>query len=221
MPSKNIVKHFVSDTVYHAYNRGANKDLVFKNEVDYRVLLGLFKKKLSPTLSIIDKHTGHTSEVENDEYIGEEVQLLGFCLMPNHYHLIIKQYTESGMTELIRSVFTSYSMYFNKRYGRSGSLFQGVYKATDINNEKHLGYLSAYIHLNPVKDGLVKNPEEWEWSSYDYYLGKKRAEWLSTETFFNLAYTGNSIANYRDALKDYVKKKDDFDILPNAILIEG
>lgn len=94
--------------------------------------------------------------------------------MPNHYHLLLRQKTISGLTEFIRSLSTSYSMYFNKKYRRVGSLFQGIFKATDIRDENYLLWVSRYIHRNPP------DFQTYPYSSYDDYLGNRNTDWLNT-----------------------------------------
>lgn len=223
MPNKNIVKTYVEGGIYHAYNRGANKEPIFRDAGDYVVLLGILKKYLSPTTVTYDPLTGKKTLVENRLYVGDEVSLMTYCLMPNHYHFIIKQESIDGMTELLRKVFTSYSVYFNKKYKRVGSLFQGVYKASNVINQKYLMHLSAYIHLNPVKDGLVSSVDGWKWSSYEYLIGVKKAKWLKSNELLELCSEGISLINYKVALREYTElelKNSEDSYLPQNILIE-
>jgi len=91
--------------------------------------------------------------------------------MPNHFHLLIRQDTDLSISNLMLKVVTSYSKYFNRRYDRVGSLFQGPFKAVNISTDSYLLWLSAYIHQNPKVAGLVKNLEAYQWSSYPDFVG--------------------------------------------------
>ena len=189
MPSRNTVKQYLENGLYHIYNRGVEKRDIFLDDQDYNVFLHLLKFYLSPIKS--EKHplselTGFNPvRVRPLANLGEEVELLCYCLMPNHFHLLIKQKTQDGMKKLLRRLLTTYSMYFNRRYDRVGHLFQGIYKAALIANDSYLLHLSRYIHLNPremTRFNLVSYP----YSSYAYYLGEKKAGWLNTD--FILSY---------------------------------
>lgn len=104
----------------------------------------------------------------------QKVDLMCYCLMPNHFHLLIRQNRPPSVTEFMRSVSTAYSMYFNKKYKRVGSLFQGIFKAVDIKDEPYLLWVSRYIHRNP------ENFSSFLYSSYADYLGKRQTGWLNT-----------------------------------------
>lgn len=197
MPSKNRVKEYADQSVYHIYNRGNNKDLIFIDEQDYAVFMNLLKRHLS-------------EQPTNDELgrpyknFNEMIDLLAFCLMPNHFHLLIYQEEAGSMTQLMRSVATSYTGYFNKRHGRIGRLYQDVFKASLVNEEDYWLHISRYIHLNPI------NWQTWEWSSLPYYLGNKQASWvkpsLVLDSFFDTS-------EYYDFLCDYESYKEMLDEL--------
>lgn len=173
MPSRNSIKIDVADSFYHVYNRGVNKQKIFNDERDYAVFLSLFKR-----------HLGLEPEKDQSgrEYpnYSEDIELLSFCLMPNHFHLLFYQHKERAMTDLMRSVCTAYTMYFNKRYGRIGHLFQGRFKASLIQRDSYLLHISRYIHLNS------KDYNEWPYSSLSYYLNRAHAEWIHPERILAL-----------------------------------
>lgn len=178
MPAKNTVKQFIKNGYYHAYNRGVEKRLIFQDLQDYSVFLHFLKKYLDPTLEIkgSDPHP-----------LSKEVELLAFCLMPNHFHLLVKQKSLDGITKLIRAVCTNYVMYFNNKYDRVGTLFQGKYKAASVEEDIYFLHLSRYIHLNPYPGS---DPITYSFSSYSYYLGNKKAAWVKPEeilSFFKIA----------------------------------
>ncbi len=138
---------------------------------DYAFFLHLIKGALSPPekQKLFDEGIFRP---RRKNFYGK-IDLLCYVLMPNHFHFILRQNDKSTITEFIRSILTSYSMYFNKKYGRVGALFQGVFKAIDIHEENHLLWLSRYIHLNPI------NFTNYPYSSYDDYLQKKNTSWIN------------------------------------------
>ena len=193
MPAKNVNKKFVTDGIYHVYNRGVEKRKIFLDDQDYRVFLHLLKYYLSP---FTDKKLHPITTTGNLQLIRprplknlqNEVKLLAYCLMPNHFHLLLKQKNLDSMTKLLRRLSTTYALYFNRRYKRVGYLFQGRYKAVLIDNNDSLLHISRYIHLNPqelirlTRSDLVTYP----YSSYPYFLGLKTALWLKPQIVLSL-----------------------------------
>src|SRR3990167_5250179 len=123
MPSRNTVKEFAPDHYYHIYNRGVEKRQIFLDDQDYTVFIGLIKKYL----------TGQNNNKNNRhkfENLSGQVELLAYCLSPNHFHLLLYQTDKDAISKLMRRLSTGYVMYFNNRYTRVGGLFQGIYKAS-------------------------------------------------------------------------------------------
>lgn len=184
MPAKNSVKQFIEHGHYHIYNRGVEKRDIFLDKQDYLVFLHFLKKYLDPNLGS-DPFWKYKS-------LTNEVELLTFCLMPNHFHLLAKQITKNGITKLLRAICTNYVMYFNKKYERVGGLFQGKYKAVLVLDDIYLLHLSRYIHLNPPEGS---DPVNYPYSSYQYYLGYKNSSWIKPEeilSFFKTAQKNHS-----------------------------
>ncbi len=171
MPQKNSIKIYYENAFYHVYNRGVEKRNIFLDRDDHLAFLHLIKTALVPAPSPMQ---GGTLSRNRRKKFHDKIDFLAYCLMPNHYHLLLRQTTISGLTEFIRSLSTSYSMYFNKKYRRVGSLFQGVFKAIDIREENYLLWVSRYIHRNPP------DFQTYPYSSYDDYLGKRKTDWLKT-----------------------------------------
>ena len=132
-----------------------------------------------------------------------------YCLMTNHYHLLLE--TPLGnLSQIMRHINGAYTTYFNTRRQRSGHLFQGRYKAIVVDADEYAEELSRYIHLNPVRAGIVERPEEYQWSSYQYYIGhRKKPEWLKTD--FILDYFGKKVftaqKRYREFVNAFVNKE--------------
>lgn len=148
MPAKNVIKEYKENTYYHLYNRGVAKNDIFSDDQDYKIFLSYLKLYLSPkNPELSDFKTSPSRILKN---YSSQIDLLCFCLMPNHFHLLVFQKDLSTINFFTKSLLTKYSMYFNKKHHRIGSLFQGPYKAVEVTNENQLIYLSKYIHLNPT-----------------------------------------------------------------------
>lgn len=171
MPRKNVVKNYAPDNHYHVYGRGIDKRVTFLDDRDFRVFLSLLKQYLSPEDSQ-DKYGRPIKSLHG------AVELNAFCLMPNHFHLLIYQFDQKGMQRLLQRLMTSYVMYFNKRHKRNGNLFYGSYRAVNIGTDEQLMHISGYIHLNPEN---TCRAEEYPYSSYEYFSGKKNAQWIQPE----------------------------------------
>jgi len=175
MPSKNSIKQYEEGGIYHVYNRGINKQDIFMDKKDYAMFLFYLKLYLEEPENVKDIDVQKRNYLERRNFC-ENIDLLLYCLMPNHFHLALKQKGEKDMEHFMRCVTINYSMYFNKRHNRVGPLFQGRYKAVLVENDEYLLHLSRYIHLNPP--AKVRNLGEYEYSSYSAYLGRQDIKWL-------------------------------------------
>jgi putative transposase len=189
---------FVTGEYYHLYNRGNSKQLIFRDENDYSRFLYLLY--VSNTKLNFDSRCLKKDFLSFDR--GPRLVSIGvYCLMPNHFHLVVTQTEKGSISKFIQKLTTAYSMYYNKKYNRTGSLFEGKFKSQYANSDRYLKYLFSYLHLNPVKildknwrkDG-IKNRKQaleflknYKYSSYQDYLGIKRPESaiLNTEDFPN------------------------------------
>lgn len=215
MPAKNALKTYIENGYYHVYNRGVEKRQIFLDEQDCKVFLRYVKLYLSPVEELIEKSR---LEIRIRRFIplnlSKEIDLLAFALMPNHIHLQLKQYSKDGIVKLTRRLFTSYVMYFNTKYKRVGSLFQNRYKAALIDKDIYLLHLSRYIHLNPIR--TTNSPINFvEFSSYPYYLGKRRASWIRPQEilkYFKSAQRQHleDVLSYQSFVEDYTNDPDDF-----------
>ena len=139
-----------ADSYYHIYNRGNNKNLIFFEDDNYTFFLNQFKKYVTPFCEVYS-----------------------YCLMPNHFHFFIRVNVQEPFEKGIKNFFISYSKAINKKYDRVGSLFQGRYKVSEITSESYFTRIITYIHQNPLVAGLVKNMEDYKYSSYPAYLSDK------------------------------------------------
>lgn len=136
---------FSVDEYYHLYNRGVEKRLIFQDKQDYehfQFLMFICNSNRSIVLRDIGNNFDRKETI---------VDIGAYCLMPNHFHFLVREKTENGLSTYMRKLMTAYSMYFNKKYKRTGKLYENVFKATHCNNDLYLKYLYSYIHLNPAK----------------------------------------------------------------------
>ena len=173
---------FCENSYYHVYNRGVEKRKIFLDENDYKSFIGILRSYLSfPVKREKDILQGRALRI-SDHRLYQEIKLLSYCLMPNHFHLLVKQNTKDAVTKLMRRVLTAYSMYFNEKYERVGGLFQGRFKAKEVETDEYLLHLSRYIHRNPLESGIVKvgDLQNYPWSTYTVYLGKNEIEFVKS-----------------------------------------
>ncbi len=147
---------------YHIYNRGNGKQDIFLSKEDFEFFILKLNQNLFPA-KYKQKYFRTPPLPENS------FSLICYCLMPNHFHFLIRQNREIPTSKLILRICTSYSKYFNKKYDKVGHLFQDQFKQIVIEDNEYLKWLSAYIHQNPKVARLSKEPEDYKWSSYYDY----------------------------------------------------
>jgi len=200
MPSRNIYKEYVPESFYHIYNRGVNKAPIFLDEQDYTVFLGLLKRYLGDETERTLKRTPYPN-------YHDQVELLAFCLMENHFHICIYQNDSDAIKNFMKSLSVAYSMYFNKRYKRVGPIFQQRYRAVRIINDGQLLHISRYIHMNPM------DYKDFAWSSLPYYLGTRTASWVRPKKIMEL-FEGS---DYMTFLAEYKDRRDELAALKQEL----
>jgi putative transposase len=195
MPARNLIKFYLPNSIYHIYNLGVEKRIIFNDDQDYNVFLSYIKEYLSPEPQGV---TLRYRDLYGKYY--EKIKLLAFCLMPNHFHLLIKQTEKDNIKKFTQSLFTRYTMYFNRKYKRIGGLFQSTYKATNVIDKEHLLYVSKYIHRNPIEIIQLKNLSD-AYSSYSDYLGYTNTLWLD-KTIIQDEFNKSSYIKYHN-IKNY------------------
>lgn len=202
-------KEFSPGVIAHIYNRGNNKEKIFWDEQDYKVflfrvgmVLGLKQDNLRKEKLLSLPHSRIRIDAESDLF-----KLHAFCLMPNHFHLLVEQCKNEPISKFILKICTSYTMYINKKYKRVGHLFQDRFKSNLIEDNPQLMWTSAYIHMNPVKDKLVNSPENYEWSSYKDYIGKRNLPITSTNLLIDIF--GDKDSFVKETLNYFSKEDSD------------
>ena len=181
---------FASGEFYHLYNRGTDKRIIFTDQHDYErfaKLLFLCNNAAPVDLKLQGETLYDVLKINRSDPL---VHIISYCLMPNHFHLLIQEIDQGGISRFMQKMTTGYTMYFNKRNDRTGALFQGVFKSEHANDDRYLKYLIAYIHLNPIKllepswkeiglsdvERAERYLEAYSYSSYPDYLGINRPQ---------------------------------------------
>lgn len=201
-------KEFAPGTIAHIFNRGNNKEKIFFDEQDYKAFLFRLGLTLGFDAQELQKEKLFSLPHSRIRIVGvnkSDFKLHVFCLMPNHFHLVIEQINDVPISKLILKLCTSYAMYFNKKYNRVGNVFQDAFKAMPIEGDPQLMWTLAYIHMNPVKDGMVKSPEKYEWSSYKDYIGERNLQIINTDLFIDLFGDKNS---FKKETLNYLKDEN-------------
>lgn len=179
---------FFNDEYYHAFNRGVDKRKIFLEVKDYdRFLLSMNLLNDTNDGLMIEWRDFRKSNPKKslDDFLKVPfrkrdplVEIIAYCLNPNHYHFILKQINEKGIERFMHKIGTSHTKYFNMKNKRSGALFQGNFKSVYIDSNDYLLYLSAYVNKNNSIHGYNKN-DNWPYSSLLDYLGKRKNPILS------------------------------------------
>ena len=210
---------FVDNEIYHMYNRGVAKQNIFNDERDYdrfsKTISYFLESKPAQKLSNIDPDT--LKLILNQPAKDPIVEILAYCLMPNHFHLLVKQLKVGGITNFTRRTFDSYTRYYNTRHDRVGTIYQGKVKGVHIDNDTQLLHVSRYIHLNPYVDKLVDNPTNYKWSSYQQYIRNYNNRACNTSFILSIMDKGQS---YKDFVMDYAEYARDIAYIKKFTLDE-
>jgi len=216
---------FVENQIYHIYNRGVEKRDIFLDDKDYlRFIHDLFEfNDRDPAFNVAYYFNSKSKEVKS-QYLEKErkprkllVEILLFTLMPNHFHLLLKQKQENGIVKFMQKLGTGYTNYFNKKYDRVGGLFQGRFKAVLINEEAHFIHIPFYFHTNPIDliygsstsidwRGQIEFLENYRWSSFLDYIGKKNFPSVTSRKFLLEFWGGEK--EYRKETEKWLRERD-------------
>ncbi|CAN5707421.1 hypothetical protein BH23PAT2_BH23PAT2_09800 [soil metagenome] len=193
MPSRNIARLDASDSYYHVYSRGINKSAVLLDTADKDYFLYLLSRHLSKEQTISTK--GYLYP-----HFRGKLELLSFCLMDNHFHLLFYQHEKGAISEMMQSVLTAYTAYYNRRHSRKGPLFESRFKSSIIDNDAYLIHISRYIHLNP------RYWRRYPYSSFRHIEKAIEPSWLQSEKV--LLQHNNSRVSYESFVADYEDHKN-------------
>lgn len=206
----------VNQEFYHLFNRGVEKRSIFTQAWDHkRFLKSLYYYQFlgpKPSFSKFNKPELNLFKPLPENKL---VETICYCLMPNHFHLLIRQLKTNGVSLFMGQLLNSYTKYFNIKYSRIGALFQGTFKAVRMETDEQLVHLSRYIHLNPIVSVLVKNFEDWPWSSYSEYMNQPFI--CNTSEILNFF---PSKQKYKQFLEDQIDYGTTLEILKHRIIDE-
>ena len=178
---------------------------VFADSRDYSFFLSRLEEYLFPE----NRRAPSAERYERKSFPEGSFTLVGYCLMPNHYHFLIRQNKETSITALMLGLTTGYSKYFNKKYNRVGSLFQDQFKAVHVSSNEQLLWVSAYIHQNPQTGGIVKSLDDYLYSSYSEYSGSTNKKLCDTSLVLSQFKEGKSYRQFvADSLESIKHRKD-------------
>ena len=213
---RNVV--FENGEYYHVYNRGIDKRDVFVDKYDFLRFLKSMKE-FNTTLPIGSLHENHFKDLgvqlpsENGERL---VEFVAYCLNPNHYHFILKQLVDSGISKFMQKIGTGYTNYFNEKNKRSGALFQGRFKAVLIDSNEYLLYLSAYVnknnHIHHLGVELPSESREWMYSSELDYLGKRNGNMCKKEIILDQFNNTYEYEKFMNKVESYSKDRKNIDM---------
>ena len=231
--------NLVSGEIYHIYNRGVDKrDIFMEDEDRFRFIHDLFEFNDENAVS----NLGLRLKIKKHKEVGLPyvvkkqgkilVEIFAYCLMDNHFHLLVRQKAEGGITEFMRKIGTGYTNYFNKKYDRNGALFQGKFKSVHLKDDSHLMYLPIYIHLNPLDYGFkewregriydlkkaVEHLESYRWSSYLDYIGKKNFPSIIKKDF--LLHRLGDEQSQKVEILNWIKSFEDNTFIDNNLTLE-
>ena len=176
MPVRKIP--LVNDKIYHVYSRSIAKFKIFNSSKDYERMVDAISFysqedppcKFSFFQKMKEKYQSFNSS--NTISTNKTVEIIAYCIMPTHIHLVLKQLRKNGISKFIGQVLISYSKYFNTKSKRKGYLWEGRFQNISVENDSQFMHLTRYIHLNPVTNHLVDRAEDWKFSSYGEFMGK-------------------------------------------------
>ncbi len=185
---------FITGQYYHLYNRGLSKQNIFRTTRDYSHFIQTFFyyqiQNPKPKFSLYRKSS--LFKIDPSKKI---VDIICYCLMPNHFHLLVKQVQENGISEFMRKFSHSYTKYWNIKNNHQGPLLQAMFKAVLVETDEQLLHLSRYIHLNPLVSSVIQDLNMYPWSSYLSYLDPDNTQHIAK----------NEILEFFNSAKDYEK----------------
>lgn len=214
MPSKYVVRNFAENQYYHVFNRGVEKRKIFLDDQDYNMFLYYLFIYLAPLKEVLKKYPLIPIHLQSKN-LSNELNLISYCLMPNHFHLLLKQESKDTVSRFMKQVTNAYTRYFNHKYKRVGGLVQGRFKAVLIVKNELLLHISRYIHLNPVISDLIKKLENYQWSSYLDYINKSSKGFISKDLILG---SFSSSEEYKKFVLDQVSYAKELDKIKDLLL---
>lgn len=196
---------FTNNEYYHIFNRGVDKRDIFLDDEDWaRFFQSMSEFNTSQPIGSIYENSFRKKELKHlMSKSGRLVNFICYCLNPNHYHFILEQQIENGIEKFMQKLGNGFTKYFNNKYQRTGSLFQGTYKAVHIDSNEYLLHLSAYVNLNNKVHRIENN-----FSSWEEYINN-RAGFCKKDIILNQFNNINEYKNFAEnSLTDILERKE-------------
>lgn len=196
----------VNNEFYHIFNRGVEKRSTFLGNSDFERFLRILNyyqyQGPKPRFSQFNRFKDLIKFEQNPKI----VEIICYCLMLNHFHLLLRQLKDGGISEFMRKISDSYTRYFNTKQDRTGPLFQGAFKAVRIESDEQLIHVSRYIHLNPSVSLLVKDLKQYPWLSYPDYIGIRNSKLCNKKPIMDFFKSSKKYEQFVLDQEDYGKK---------------
>lgn len=203
----------VKEEIYHVYNRSIAKRPIFIDQKNYQRAEELIDYYRYEKLPLRFSHFKRLPAEQKEQFMSKNmhdrvpcVEILAYCLMPNHIHFLLKQFGDNGISEFMSNLQNSYAKYFNIKHNRTGSLFQAMFKVVRVENDDQLLHVSRYIHLNPVTAYIINiaSLEQYPWSSFKNYCSGGEID-----AFVNTKYLLKHFSS-KQAYKEFVYNQADY-----------
>lgn len=206
---------FVTNGYYHIYNRGIDKRNIFFTDQDKKRFLRTisYYQIRDPKPKFSTYQVMKTFPVDKSKRI---VEIICYCLMPNHFHLLVKQTEDGGISEFVRKFIHSYTKYFNAKHKHEGPIFMGLFKAVPIESDEQLQHVSRYIHLNPRVSRIVQDLEKYPWSSYQAYVANK-TQYIPLKKDAILSFFKSPV-EYKKFMKDQIAYGETLELIKHELL---
>ena len=199
-------RFFAVRSFYHVFTKSIAGYQIFRFDNDYERMIEIMQYYVYENIPIRfsfykrlkeDKRLKNASDLDK---LDKLVDIIAYCIMPTHIHFLLTPLKENGISIYMKNLLNSYTRYFNTKNKRKGPLWQGRFKDVLIENSEQLLHLTRYIHLNPTSSGLVKNPEDWKYSSYNEYIGRSDKQVCNFKEYIDL--TPKSYKEFVESRKD-------------------
>lgn len=160
--------------IYHVFSKSIAGFVIFNNNREFERMMGTIlyyqNRDLPISFSKFTRFNDLAKIIEQFNKSEKSVQIIAYCIMPTHFHFVLKQLEDDGISVFMRKVLDSYTRYFNIKHNRKGPLWEGKFKSVLAEKDEQLLHLTRYVHLNPTTSNLCDKPEQWQFSSYNEYL---------------------------------------------------
>lgn len=202
-----------TNEIYHLYNQSIGKELIFNSQEYLNKILNIIDYYRYPQTIRLSKLLSLPQSIQNDylQKIKKNnplIEIYSFSFMPNHYHLLLKQLQDRGISQFISNVQNSFAKYLNLKKGRNGGLFLNSFKAKHIVTNEQFIHVARYIHLNPITSFLIEfeDLKTYPWTSYSWYLNKKINRFVVRNLLFNHFKTIENLVKFTENQVDYQRK---------------